>query len=189
MEPQDLSTYNVIAVFPNEEAGRGAVAALHDADVDSTHISYLGARPEARSEDLEAPEREGAEPPSAEEVHKEVPKRAAGTAAAGAGAGGAAGFLAGLAAVGIPGAGPLVGAGVWAAAAGGAAAGGVAGGVAGGITKMWELHYKDAVANGGALVGVHSDDQKEVHQAAEILRGTRPQRIDHLDREGNLLDE
>lgn len=189
MERQELSPYNVIAVFPDEEAARNAVAALHDAGVDATGISYLGGRAEARSEDLEAPERGDTEPPSAEEVHVEVPKRAAGTAAAGAGAGGAAGFLAGLVAVGLPGAGPLIGAGVWAAAAGGAAAGGVAGGVAGGITKMWEMHYKDAVASGGALVGAHSEDQKEVHEASEILLAARPQRVDHLDQKGNLLHE
>lgn len=189
MESPDLSEYNVIGVFPDEERARATVASLHDAGIDAARISYLGARAESRSEDLESPEREDEEPPSAEELHKEVPKRAAATAAAGAGAGGAAGFLAGLVAVGLPGAGPLVGAGVWAAAAGGAAAGGAAGGVAGGITKMWEMHYRDAVASGGALVGIHSKDHKEVHEAAEILLGARPQRVDHLDRGGNLLDE
>lgn len=189
MDEQDLAQFNVIATFADEDAARAAVTKLHDEGVDSRSISYLGARAEERAEDVDAPEEDASSAPSTEEVHEEVPKRAAGTAAAGAGAGGAAGFLAGLATVGIPGAGPLVGAGVLAAAAGGAAAGGVAGGVAGGITKMWELHYKDALASGGALVGVHSEDQRTVHVAAEALLQGRPQRIDHLDGDGNLLDE
>lgn len=188
MEQHDLSTYNVIATFPDEEAARKAVHSLHEAGIDSERISYLGARAVERAQDLDAPDEEDSSPPNAEELHTEVPKRAGATAAAGAGAGGAAGFLAGLAAVGIPGAGPLVGAGVWAATAGGAAAGGVAGGVAGGITKMWEMHYKDAVANGGALVGIHSEDQAEVQRGAEVLLAERPQRLDHLDQEGNLRD-
>jgi hypothetical protein len=189
MDQEDLSTYNIIATFPDEDVARDAVHRLHDAGVDSKSISYLGARAVERAQDLDAPEEGDSAPPDTEEVHTEVPKRAGATAAAGAGAGGAAGFLAGLIAVGIPGAGPLIGAGVWAATAGGATAGAVAGGMTGGITKMWELHYKDAVGSGGALVGVHSEDQREVHQASKILLKQRPQRLDHLDKDGNLLHE
>lgn len=189
MGQEDLSAYNVIAAFPEEAAARRAVYKLHEEGFDAKRISYLGSAAQERSED------QGSDHPgtpagtATEEVPPETAKSVAGGGAAGATVGGAAGFFAGLAAIGIPGAGPLIGAGVWAALAGGATAGAVAGGVGGGIVKMWELHYKDSVASGGALVGAHSDDQAEVHRAAQLLAAEHPTRVDHIDPEGNILDE
>jgi hypothetical protein len=183
MTEQTLAEHNVIAAFDDEDRARAAVSALHDQGIDATKLSYLGAQASARRDDGS----EG-QPPDAEEVPTEVGKRAAGAGVAGGAAGGAAGFLAGLVAVGIPGAGPLVGAGVWAATAYGAAAGSTAAGVAGGISRMFDMHYKDHLAGGGALVGVHSDDKQEVAQAGEILANQRPTRVDVVDPEGKIKD-
>lgn len=190
MQDMQLARHNVIATFPNADAARSAVEKLHEHDIDAERISFLAPDPgesaehKGKGDDL-------APGTSTEEIHAEVPKRAGGTAAAGAAGGGAAGLLAGLVAFGIPGAGPVLGAGVWAATAAGATAGGVAGGVSGGITKMWELHFRDAVMNGAALVGVHSHDRQEVHKASVLLAEATPQptRVDNIDEDGNLLDE
>jgi hypothetical protein len=179
MSEQTLAEYNVIAAFDDEDRARDAVAGLHELGIDATNISYLGA---------DASARRGVDAASVEEVPEKVGKRVAGAGIAGGAAGGAAGFLAGLVTVGIPGAGPLIGAGAWAATAYGAAAGSTVGGVAGGITKMFDLHYKDHVAGGGALVGVHSGDKREVAQAGQILTDHEPSRIDHIDREGRIKD-
>lgn len=189
MDEIELERHNVIATFPDGDAARAAVERLHEEGVDGQRISFLEPAPGASEETGEGEQL--ASGTSTEEVPKDVPLQAGGRAAAGAAGGGAAGFLAGLVAFGIPGAGPVLGAGVWAATAAGATAGGVAGGVSGGITKMWELHYRDAVMNGSALVGVHSDDSQEVHKASVLLAESSPQpvRVDNIDAEGNLLDE
>lgn len=190
MDDIELAKHNVIATFPSGEGARTAAQRLLDEGIDREHVSFLEPDPAGTAKD-QGPEGDLAPGTSTEEVHTEVPLKAGGSAAAGAAGGGAAGFLAGLVAFGIPGAGPVLGAGVWAATAAGATAGGVAGGVSGGITKMWELHYRDAVMNGSALVGVHSEDRQEVHKASVMLAEADPQplRVDNVDNEGNLLDE
>ena len=185
MPDQALADYNVIAAFEDEDRAREAVAGLHELGIDSQKLSYLGSQASARREDVDA---EAQDPPTTSEVPREVGKRTLGAGAAGGAVGGAAGFLTGLVAVGIPGAGPLVGAGVWAATAYGVAAGSTAGGVAGGISKMFDMHYKDHVAGGGALVGVHSEDKREVAQAGQILAEHRPTRVDVVDPEGRIQD-
>jgi hypothetical protein len=190
MQEIKLAEHNVIATFPDGDAARVAVENLHEQGIDAKDISFLEAAPPEQAEH----KGEGddlAPGTSTEEVHTKVPARAGAGAAAGAAGGGAAGFLAGLVAFGLPGAGPVLGAGVWAATAAGATAGGVAGGVSGGITKMWELHYRDAVLNGAALVGVHSADRQDVHRASILLAEASPPplRVDNLDEDGKLLDE
>jgi hypothetical protein len=185
MPEQTLADYNVIAVFEDEDRAREAIAGLHDLGIESEKLSYLGAQAEARREEISG---DAQDPPTTTEVPKEVGKQTLGAGVAGGAVGGAAGFLTGLVAVGIPGAGPLVGAGVWAATAYGAAAGSTVGGVSGGISKMFDMHYKDHVAGGGALVGVHSEDKREVAQAGQVLAEHRPARVDVVDPEGKIKD-
>ena len=179
-----FAPYNVVAVLLDMEAARRAVEALEAGGVDSARISLLGPRVEEAARDTETEQRD-------EGVTRHVEKRAATGAAVGTVAGGAAGFLAGLLAFAIPGVGPVVGAGVWAATIGGGVAGGAVGGVAGGVsalpmTREWELTY-EPVKEGKVLVGVHSDDEKDVDRGAEILEKLNPIKIDRHDGQGRTL--
>lgn len=99
-------------------------------------------------------------------------------AAAGAATGGTVGaIVAGIAAVGalaIPGMG-LIAAGPIVAALAGAGAGGLAGGAVGamigaGIPEHEAKFFGPEIERGGILVGVHVDDDHEVHSAKSVLR-------------------
>lgn len=173
MALEGLKAHNVIAAYPSEEQAREVVERLHDAGCDAKDISYLGAAAAERTDVNKLPV----------DVGKKVAKGSAAGGAIGVGAG----FLAGLATIAIPGAGPFVGAGIWATMAGGGVAGATAGGVSGGIGQMWESHYKDSAAKGGALVGYHSDDEGEIEKVAALLREHKPQRLDTFDAEGDPL--
>ncbi|MDP9405428.1 MAG: hypothetical protein M3O86_02340, partial [Actinomycetota bacterium] len=109
----------------------------------------------------------------------------------GAGIGGVAGFLAGLAAFGIPGAGPVVAGGIWALSLGGAAAGSGVGLAATAYARIksseaWDLTY-ESVSGGNVAVGVHTDDERELASAVEVLRGAGASDLKHFDAEGTQL--
>jgi len=123
-------------------------------------------------------------------VIDEVGRTAAESALVGAAAGGMVGLLAGALSFAIPGIGPVFGTGIWAAAiTSGAGAGATLGLMLTGMRKMWELMYRDAVAEGRVLVSVHSDDAGMVERAETVLRGLRPLRLDHFDEGGEVAHE
>ncbi len=181
MAEHELGDYNVVATYLDHHTARRAASDLHDEGVDAKKISYLAREAEQVESMAEAHE-------EVEEVPKEVGKKVAAGTAGGAAAGGAAGFLAGAIAFGIPGVGPAVGAGIWISALGGAVAGGTAGGVARGINQMWDARYRDAVAEGRALVGVHSNERDDVARSARILERRRPERLDRFDSKGRFVE-
>lgn len=122
-------------------------------------------------------------------VMEEVTDGAAEGALAGAAVGGTLGLLAGALSFGIPGIGPMLGTGIWAALAAGLGGGVALGLMIGGMRTMWELAYRDAVAQGRALVSVHSVDADVVERAEAVLRRMGPLRVDHFDEGGELVHE
>jgi hypothetical protein len=103
--------------------------------------------------------------------------------------GGVAGFIGGLAAFGIPGIGPVIGTGIWVASASGTAFGAGLGATLGGVAALpvsgaWDLAQH--VQAGSVLVGVHSDDAKDIEHAEEILGNHAPLRLDRFGGDGRL---
>jgi hypothetical protein len=181
----DFGPHNVLAVLPDLEAARAAIADLEHAGVEGNTISVLGRAVDEATEP-ETRRDEGSEADSAATGH--VARRAGVGAAAGAGAGGVAGLIGGAVMFGIPGIGPAIGAGIWAATLGGAAAGAGVGFAAGGIgaakeSEAWAVTF-EAVENHKVVVGVHSDDAALVERAAEVLREHGPERLEEFDAEG-----
>jgi hypothetical protein len=179
-----LAPFNVVAVYPDMGAARKALDALERAGVEAGEISLLGKRAEEAAGDIDTRTRD-------DRMVKQVGKRAAAGAAAGTAAGGLVGFIAGAVAFAIPGVGPVLGAGVWASTAAGAVAGGSIGGVVGGVTSLdmteaWELTY-ESVKGGRVLVGVHSDDRRNVDRGAQVLREHDAIRVERFDSRGKRL--
>jgi len=54
------------------------------------------------------------------------------------------------------------------------------------MTREWELTY-EPVKRGKVLVGVHSDDEKDVDRGAQILEKLNPVKIDLHDGQGRTL--
>jgi hypothetical protein len=183
MADERFAMANVVACFSDINTAAEAIAFLERGGIDSARISLLGRDPEelATLEHTQlADDRET----------KHVARNAVLGTAAGAAIGGVTGFLSGLAAFAIPGVGPVVGTGVWIATFSGAAFGAGLGGNIAGVAALpvsdgWDLAQH--VRKGGALVGVHSDDQDEVNRATEILKDLHPARIGEFDAEGRPL--
>lgn len=173
------ANHNLVATFGDAASGRSALDALTGEGIEDSKMSYLARGDEIRAEREHVRE-------DAEEVPAETAKGAAAGGTAGAVAGGAAGALISIA---VPGIGPALGAGIWAAVAGGAAAGATAGGVWGGLKKMWDERYEDAIREGRALVGVHSDDEGDVIRARKLLLESGAQRVDRFDAHGHPVQE
>jgi hypothetical protein len=181
----DFGTYNVLAVLPDADAARAAIADLEHRGVEGNAISLLG-RAEQEATNPQASRGEGQEADSA--VAGKVARGAGTGAAAGAGVGGLAGLIGGAVVFGIPGIGPAVAAGIWASTLGGATAGAGVGFTAGGIlsakeSEAWQLTF-EAVGDHKVVVGVHAEDAEVVDTATEVLRGHDPQRLEHFDVEG-----
>ena len=181
----DFGTHNVLAVLPDLDAARAAIADLEHAGIEGNAISVLG-RAADEATDPETRRDEGQEADSAATGH--VARRAGVGAAAGAGVGGAAGLIGGAAMFGIPGIGPAIAAGIWATALGGATAGAGVGFAAGGIgaakeSEAWAVTF-EAVDDHKAVVGVHAEDPAVVERAAEVLREHGPERLEEFDAEG-----
>jgi hypothetical protein len=178
-----LTEHAVIAVFQDPEAARRALDALQEAGIYPPAVSLLC---RDRQEVRDAMALESEEVPS---IMDEVAGGAAEGALAGAAVGGILGALAGAVSFAIPGIGPVIGTGIWAAVAAGLAGGATVGMMVGGMRKMWEQAYRDAVAEGRALVGVHSEDADMVERAETVLRRMGPLRLDPFDEGGELVHE
>jgi hypothetical protein len=176
-----LSAHNVIGVYPDMGVAIVGLKQLSAAGIAEDRISLL-----SRTDEKVMGEADTAA--DAEEVPRDVAKDVAARGAAGGALGGIAGFIAGAIAFGIPGVGPGVGAGIWATTLGGAFAGATAGGVIGGITEMWEARYKDKVGEGRALVGVHSDNERDIARAEDIMRATYALEIDRFNEQGRMVE-
>ena len=172
-----FASHNVVATYLDAGQAKEAVSALKNQHFSDEEISFLSRSDEtAVSKEVVREEAE------------ELPAQVGGRVAAGGVAGGLLGLIAGGAAFAIPGVGPAVGAGIWTATAAGATAGATAGGVASGLTKMWDERYKDAVHEGGILVGVHTDDRGKVERASTLLARQGPERVDVFDESGKLIE-
>ncbi len=71
-------------------------------------------------------------------------------------------------------------------------AGGAVGGMVGGVASMdlnenWESTFQDSIRGGKAVVAVHAHDDAAAKKAEEILEGANPEKIEHLDSDGNQL--
>lgn len=175
-----FASHNVVATYLDAGQAKEAVSALKNQHFSDVEISFLSRSDEAAvSKEVVREE--------AEDLPVQVGGRAAAGGVAGGAAGGLLGLIAGGAAFAIPGVGPAVGAGIWTATAAGATAGATAGGVASGLTKMWDERYKDAVHEGGILVGVHTDDPVKVERASALLARQGPERVDVFDESGKPI--
>jgi outer membrane lipoprotein SlyB len=175
------SDHNVVATFPDMTRAREAMDELGRAGIEADDVSLIGAEVEAAAADPDTRMRDM-------EVTTEVGKKAI----LGGAAGSALGALAGAAAFAIPGVGPAIGTGIWAAAAAGAMAGGAVGGMVGGVSSIdlnenWELTFQDAIRGGMAVVAVHAHDEDEARKAEKQLAEANPDKIEHLDADGNPL--
>jgi hypothetical protein len=179
-----LTEHVVVGVFADGDAARRAIEALCEAGIPPTTISLLW---RDGREAREAMGLDWAGDPSP--IMDEVAGGAAEGALAGAAVGGILGLLAGAIAFAIPGVGPVVGTGIWSAVTAGLAGGATVGLMVGGMRKVWETTYRDAVAEGRALVSVHSEEPDIVEQAEKVLRQVGPLRLDHFDEGGELLHE
>jgi hypothetical protein len=177
------TAHNVVATFGTPEQARDALEALSRAGFDADKVSLVGhdaeevaSDPDTRLRDLDAT--------------GEVGKKAAASGALGSVLGG----LAGAAAFAIPGVGPVVGTGILGALLAGGIAGGTLGGMVGGIASMelsesWELTFSEALRDGKALVAAHTDTDEEAQEAEKALQNEDPEKIEHLDADGNSLSD
>jgi len=176
--------FNALAVLKDLDAARAAMNALQKAGLEAGKTSLLGPSADAAERDTETTEKDSG-------VIGDVTKASAVGGVAGGAVGGVTGFLAGLAAFAIPGVGPVIGTGVWASSLGGAVLGGGVGSMIGGVSKInagdaWELTYE--LKHGRALVGVHSNDQREVQRGAEVLKQEKPLAMGFFDEDGRRVD-
>lgn len=187
MARERLAAINVVAVFPDMEAARSAVLALERAGIDEHDISLLGPGAEEARVATDVREPDGI-------VTRDIAKTSAAGVAAGGSLGALAGFIGGALAWGIPGVGPVVGSAVWAATLGGAGAGAAIGGLTAGAAVLgqsdtWADTYREPLAAGQVLVGVHADTKEALHRGEEHLRSQSPLRLMRLDAQGQPLPE
>ena len=180
MAREKLSTYNVVATYPDMEAARKAFNALEAAGVDGDDMSLLGPQADGAAAQADTRDRDA-------HLVGDVGKHAV----EGGAIGSVAGAIAGGVAFVIPGVGPAIGVGIWAATLGGAVAGGAVGGVAGGVGALnqsedWELTYDD-VGKGKVLVATHADDKADADRQEEILREAGPEKVGRFDEQGKRI--
>jgi hypothetical protein len=169
----DNAENHVVAVFEQPQAAQQAFEALKGDGFPQGRLSML-AKGEGQPET-------GTPEDLADASNTAGAGVAKGSAVGGA-AGAAVGLLGGALAVALPGVGTAVGVGMIVGAASGAAAGATAG-----FERMWDMGYRDLVADGGVLVAVHTDDPDEVDRAKRLLAELSPVRIDQLDRHGEVV--
>ncbi len=177
------TAHNVVATYGSPEQARDALEALSRSGFDADKVSLVGqdaeevaSDPDTRLRDLD--------------TTGEVAKKAAASGALG----GVLGALAGAAAFVIPGVGPVIGTGIFGALAAGGIAGGTLGGMVGGIASMelsesWELTFQEALRGGKAVVAAHAESDDEAREAEKVLEKEEPEKIEHLDADGNPLPE
>lgn len=113
----------------------------------------------------------------AHEKHTKAPEGAATGVTAGGVIGGSLGLLAGIGALAIPGVGPLIAAGPIMGALAGLGVGGAVGGIVGalvgmGIPEFEAKRYESAVREGGTLLSVHCDTDRQIEDAKLALKQT-----------------
>jgi hypothetical protein len=174
----DNAENHVVAVFEQPQAAQRALDALKEDGIPEGRLSMLAkgdGRPETGT------------PEDLADASNTVGAGAAKGSAVGGAAGAAVGLLGGALAVALPGVGTAVGVGMIVGAASGAAAGATAGALWSGFERMWDMGYRDLVADGGVLVAVHTDDPDEADRAKRLLADLGPVRIDQLDRHGEVV--
>jgi hypothetical protein len=168
---------HIVAVFDRADQVQKALDALHGAGFGDAELSVLGRQVDAETD-------------GPEDLYDASNTAGAGIAK-GTAVGGAAGALAGLVggalAFAIPGIGPGIGIGLLVTTISGATAGATAGALWSGFERMWDMGYRDLVADGGVLVAVHTDDPARADEARRILSDLEPARIDHLDSHGEVV--
>jgi hypothetical protein len=179
----DKAQNHVVAVFDHADQVSKALDALRGAGIADDAISVLG-RDETRDGDG-APETSS--PEDFAEASTTAGRGVMKGGAVGGAAGGLLGLLGGALAVALPGVGTAVGVGMLVGAVSGATAGATAGSLWSGFERMWDMGYRDMVAEGGVLVAVHTDDQAEADTAKRVLTDLGPRRIDHLDSRGEVV--
>ena len=114
-------------------------------------------------------------------------------AATGGAVGSVLGALAGAAAFVIPGVGPVIGTGIFAAMAAGGIGGGAVGGMVGGIGSMdlsesWELTFQEAPSGAEKCWWrCTPSPTRRPGRRTEVLEKEQPEKIEHLDADGNPL--
>lgn len=176
-----LAAHNVIATFPDPAHARKAVDALERAGIDAGNIVLSGPAIEEADSHAATRRRDA-------RVTRRVATRAATRAVLGLVVGTMAGAGVGLLVVAVADAGALA---LSLAVIGGAFGGGVLGVMTGGIsalpmTEAWDLTY-DAVRQGRAVIGVHSEDPGDVEKAVGALSHVQPVRLERFDRTGRRL--
>ena len=176
---------HVVAVFERADQVRKAVEALRGAGFPDDELSVLG-RHDEPGDDVEA---ETASPEDLYEASNTAGKGVLKGTAVGGAAGALAGLVGGALAFAIPGVGPAIGVGLLVTTVSGATAGATAGALWSGFERMWDMGYRDLVADGGVLVAVHTDAPDRADEAKRLLGDLDPVRIDHLDAHGELVRE
>jgi len=161
---------SVFGLFDTYGALEEAVEALKNDGFRSSEISAL------------LPDKDG----SRKFAHEKATKAPEGTAVgatSGAVVGAGLGWLAGIGALAIPGIGPFVAAGPIMAAIAGAGIAGTIGGITGalvgmGIPEYEAKRYEGYLKNGGMLLSVHVDNDREFKRAKEIFEAAGAKDID-----------
>ena len=174
-EAAPFRNLNLVVAIDSPEAARALIVSLERAGVDADHISYVALAGDAddtadRGAAGDA-DRGGASDGHGldEQAYRDVTTGAA----KGLSAGAAVGALAGVALLLVPGIGTVAGAGILGAVLGGASAGGSVGGIWGAFSNAaesgaWERTFADVRA-GRVLVGVHTDDEREIERVRPLL--------------------
>ena len=158
----------VVGLFDDLAQAQNIVEELIQAGFAREEISLV-ARNEAEELETET---------STDVVNDAVAAGAGQGATVGSVVGGTLGLLIGLGAIVIPGVGPVIAAGSIAAALGtaavGAGVGAAAGGLAGGLTSVGVqpsdvAYYTEGIRQGGVLVAVNAEDDREVEAAQTIV--------------------
>jgi hypothetical protein len=178
-----FARYNLVAIVESLDQARDTLNKLQKQGLEAAKTSLLGPAAEDAKEERDPTPKDAA-------VIGDVTKATAVGSVAGGAAGGLAGFVAGLAAFAIPGIGPAVGTGLWISTLGGAVLGSGVGGMVGGVSSInageaWELTYE--LQGGRALVGVHSDDPKDIERSREVLRGEEIVSVAEFDQNGKRI--
>jgi outer membrane lipoprotein SlyB len=180
MHAQGLAPHNVIASYPDMKHARRAIEALQFAGVDANQISLLGQTAEQAASWAEKDTTQADTP-----LVMQILLRAVPWALVGAITGVALGGI--LAAIGFE-YGP-VGASATVQIASWGLFGTIVGALVGAysaitVSEAWELTF-EPVDDGRVLVGVHSDDEKDVESAARILREKEALSVARFDEHGN----
>ncbi len=181
MHADGLAPHNVIASYADMKHARRAIEAPQFAGVDASHISLLGQRAEQAAANVDKDTSDADSPLLLQILLRAVPWGLVG-AIAGVAIGGM------LAAVGLE-YGP-VGVSATVQIASWGLFGGIAGALVGAYSALtaseaWGLTF-EPVDEGRVLVGVHSENEKDVEHAAKILREKEALSVARFDGEGHV---